>query len=85
MKKLLLIAPLSIFAATLAYTYEIAHPNLREAHAAAEQAIQHIHEAQTSNKRADFGGHADKAIEHFKQAEAELIEADKFQAAREKK
>jgi hypothetical protein len=86
MKKLLLIAPLSILAATLAYSYDIAHPNLRDAYAAAGQAIQHIHEAQAaaSNKRVEFGGHAEKAIAHLQQAQAELIESDKYNNAHSK-
>jgi hypothetical protein len=85
MKKLLLIGPLSILAATLAYSYDIHHPNLKDAYAAAEQAIHHVQEAQAANKRVEFGGHADKAIEHFKQAQAELIEADKYNDAHAKR
>jgi hypothetical protein len=84
MRKLLLIAPLSILAATFAYGYDIAHPNLRDAYAAAEQAMQHIHEAQAANKRVEFGGHADKAIEHLRQAQAELIAADQYNNAHRK-
>ena len=85
MKKLFLIGSLSILAATLAYSYDIAHPNLKDAYAAAGQAIQHIHEAQAANKRVEFGGHAEKAIDLFKQAQAELIEADKYNDAHQKK
>jgi hypothetical protein len=85
MKKLLLIAPLSILAATLAYSYDITHPNLKDANAAAAQAIQHIHEAQQANKGVEFGGHGDKAIALFQQAQAELIEADKYNSAHQKK
>ena len=33
----------------------------------------------------DFGGHAEKAIEHFKAAQAELIEADKYNDSHRKK
>lgn len=84
MKKLLLIGPLSILAATLAYSYDITHPNLKDAYAAAGQAIQHIHEAQAANKGVEFGGHGDKAIEHFQRAQAELIEADKYNNAHRK-
>ena len=83
MKKLLLIGSLSILAATVAYSYDIDHPNLRDAYASAEQAIQHIHAAQ--GKRIEFGGHDAKAIEHFKQAQAELIEANKYIDAQKKK
>jgi hypothetical protein len=84
MKKLLLIAPLSILAATLAYSYDITHPNLRDAYAAAGQAIQHVHEAQAANKGVEFGGHAEKAMAHLQQAQAELIEADKYNNAHRK-
>jgi hypothetical protein len=84
MKKLLLVGSLSVLAATLAYSYDIAHPNLKDAYAAAEQAIQHVREAQAANKRVEFGGHADKAIEHFKQAQAELVEADRYNVAHSK-
>ena len=78
MKRLLLIAPLSLLAATVAYTYDIAHPNLKDAYSMAEQAINHVHEAHDAKQPMKFGGHDDKALEHFKQAEAELIEADKY-------
>jgi hypothetical protein len=84
MKKLLLIGPLSILAVTLAYSYDIAHPNLKDTYAAAGQAIQHVHEAQAANKRVEFGGHAEKAIEHLQQAQTELIEADKYNNAHRK-
>jgi len=85
MKKLLLVVPLSLLAATVVYSYDITHPNLKDAYAMAEQAIGHIREAQGPEKGAQFGGHTDKAIEHLKQAEAELIEADKYSYAHEKK
>jgi hypothetical protein len=61
----------SILAATLAHSYDITHPNLRDAYALATQAIQHIHEAQQANKQVEFGGHGDQAIEAFQRAQAE--------------
>jgi hypothetical protein len=47
-------------------------------------AIQHVQEAQSYNKGVEFGGHAVKAIDAFKQAEQELIEGDKFNDAHHK-
>ena len=87
MKKLILIGTLSILATTIAYSYNITHPNLKDAYDAAGQAIQHIHEAQQyqGNKKAEFGGHGDKAVSLFQQAQAELVEADKYNDAHTKK
>jgi hypothetical protein len=85
MKKLLLLGTLSILAATIAYSYDITHPNLKDAYTMAAQAIQHIHDAQQANKGIEFGGHGDKAIQLFQQAQAELIEADKYNNAHQKK
>jgi hypothetical protein len=72
----------SILLATAAVSYDIHHPNLRDAYQAAEAAIQHIQEAQVANKGIEFGGHADKAINALQQAQRELIEGDKFNDAR---
>jgi hypothetical protein len=85
MNKAVLIGALSILLASVAYTYDIHHPNIKDAHTLAEQAIHHIQEAQKANKGVEFGGHAEKAIEHFKQAQAELVEADKWNEAHQKK
>ena len=85
MKKALLIGSLSILLASVAYTADIRHPNLKDANAAAEQAIHHIQAAQQVNKKIEFGGHAEKAIDHLKQAQAELVEADKYNDAHSKK
>jgi hypothetical protein len=85
MKKAVLIGSLSILLASVAYTYDIRHPNLKDAHMAAEQAIHHIQAAQQANKGVEFGGHAEKAIAHLKQAQAELVEADKWNDAHGKK
>ena len=72
---------LSVLLATVAYTYDIRHPNLRDAYGAAEQAIKHIQEAQQANKGIEFGGHAEKALDLFKQAQTELVEGDKYNNA----
>ena len=61
------------------------HPNLRDAHQAAETAIKHVQEAQAANKGIEFGGHAEKAIELFKHAQQELVEADKYNEMHQKK
>jgi len=72
----------SVFLATAAVSYDIHHPNLRDAYQAAQMAIQHIQEAQAANKGVEFGGHADKAINALQHAQQELIEGDKFNDAR---
>ena len=77
--KALLIGSVSLLAA-VAFAYDIHHPNLRDAHAETEQAVHHIEAAQKANK-GEFGGHAGKAIEHLRQAQAEIIEADKWNDA----
>jgi hypothetical protein len=85
MKRVFLLGSLSVLVATAAYAYDITHPNLRDAYGATEQAIRHIHEAQQANKGIEFGGHAERALDIFKQAQAELIEADKYNNAHQKK
>jgi hypothetical protein len=79
------IASLTVFLAAAAISYEIHHPNLRDAYQAAETAIKHVQEAQAANKGIEFGGHAEKAIEHFKQAQQELIEGDKYNDMHQRK
>lgn len=81
MNKFLLAASAAILFAGVAYAYDITHPNLRDAFGAADQAIHHIQRAQVANEGHEFGGHAEKAIDLFKQAQAELIEADKYNDA----
>jgi hypothetical protein len=82
MKKVVFVGSLlSVLLATVAYTYDIRHPNLRDAYGAAEQAIKHIHEAQQANKGIEFGGHAEKALDLLKQAQTELVEGDKYNNA----
>lgn len=81
----IILGGLAILLATVAYSYNMTHPNLKDAYGLAQQAIQHIQEAQQANKGIEFGGHAEKAIDLFKQAENELIEADKYNDSHQKK
>jgi hypothetical protein len=82
MKKVVFVGSLlSVLLATVAYTYDIRHPNLRDAYGAAEQAIKHIQEAQQANKGIEFGGHAEKALDLLKHAQTELVEGDKYNNA----
>ena len=74
-----------LLAATVAYAYNITHPTLKDAHGLAQQAIQHIQEAQQNNKGVEFGGHAENAIDFFKKAQAELVAADQYNDAHQKK
>jgi hypothetical protein len=78
MKKTSVVWLCVLFAATAAVGYEIHHPNLRDAYQAADVAMKHIQEAQAANKGIEFGGHAEKALEHLRQAQQELIEGDKY-------
>ncbi len=70
--------------ATAALAYEIHHPNLRDAHREAENAIHHVEDAQRANKGIEFGGHAEKAIELLRHAQEELVEGDKYNEAHRK-
>lgn len=86
MKQTILVGSASILMATAAYAaYNISHPNLKDAYGAAQQAIQHIQEAQQANKGVEFGGHADSAIEYLKKAQSELVEGDKYNDSHAKK
>jgi hypothetical protein len=87
MKQIVLTGLLSAFGATVAFAaaYNLTHPNLKDAYGAAEQAIRHIQQAQQANKGVEFGGHAENAIDLFKKAETELVEADKYNDAHQKK
>ena len=85
MNRFVLIGLLSIFLTSVAYTYDIRHPNLKEAYTLSGQAITHVHDAYEANKAVGFGGHAEKAMDLFKQAQAELVEADKYNEAHQKK
>jgi hypothetical protein len=84
MKQIVLIGALSLLVATAAYA--MTHPDLKNAFNSAEQAIKQVQDAQrTEAKGADFGGHANKAIALFEQAQKELNEADKYNDAHQKK
>src|SRR6516225_6833967 len=86
MKQTIAASLASILMTTAAYAaYNITHPNLKDAYLAAQQAIQHIQEAQQANKAVEFGGHADNAIDLLKKAQSELIEGDKYNDAHQKK
>jgi len=79
------IAALSVLLVTAAVAYDIHHPNLRAAYAAAESSMKHIQDAQAANKGIEFGGHADKALDALKLAQQELIEGDKYNDMHQKK
>jgi peptidoglycan hydrolase CwlO-like protein len=85
MKKIVLASALSSLIATVAYAYTITHPNLKDAYSSAEQAIQHLQEAQQANKGIEFGGHVDNALNLLKKAQAELIAGDQYNNAHQKK
>jgi hypothetical protein len=74
-----------LLAATAAYAYNITHPTLRDAHSLADQAIKQIEQAQHEAKGVEFGGHADKAIDFFRKAQAELVASDQYNDAHQKK
>lgn len=81
MKKIVIASLSAVLVTTVAMAYEIHHPNLRDAHHNAEMAINHIQNAQKGNQGVEFGGHAEKAIDLLKQAQMELVEADKWNDA----
>ena len=71
----------AIAVTTVALAWEIHHPNLRDADHETDNAIHHIQDAQKDNKKVEFGGHAEKAIDFLRQARNEIIEADKWNEA----
>lgn len=81
MRRVAIASACAVFVATAAFAYEIHHPNLRDAHQAAEMAIHHIEEAQKANRGVEFGGHAGRAISLLQQAQEELVEADRWNDA----
>ena len=88
MKKIVLASALSVLIATIAYAAaNLTHPNLKDAYSATEQAIHHIQEAQqySGNKKVEFGGHAENALNALKKAEAELVAGDEYNNAHQKK
>ena len=79
MKKIVIASLGAVLVTTVAFAYEIHHPNLRDAYGATENAIQHIREAQGLNHRdGEFGGHAAAAINHLRMAEREIAAADRW-------
>ncbi len=84
MKRLVIGSLSAVLLTSIAVAYEMHHPNLRDAYAAADGAIHHIQEAQANNKGLEFGGHASKAIELMRQAQQELVEGDKWNEAHHK-
>jgi hypothetical protein len=87
MNKLVLVSSLSILTATVAFSYTITHPDLKNAHDLAEQAIKQVQGAQHTEATGgvNFGGHANKAIDLFTQAQKELVAADEYNDAHQKK
>ena len=81
MKKIVIASLSAVLVTTVAMAYEIHHPNLRDAHHDAGMGINHIQNAQQANKGVEFGGHAEKAINLLRQAQAEIVEADKWNDA----
>jgi peptidoglycan hydrolase CwlO-like protein len=81
MKKIVIASLSAALVTTVAMAYEIHHPNLRDAHHDAEMGINHVQNAQQGNKGVEFGGHAEKAIDLLRQAQAEIVEADKWNDA----
>jgi len=84
MKKIVIASLAGVLVTAVALAYEIHHPNLRDAYAATETAIQHVKTAQADNKGVEFGGHAEKAIEALQHAQREIIEGDKWNDAHHK-
>ena len=80
MKKIVIGSLTAILVTTVAFAYEVHHPNLRDAYGATQSAIQHIREAQTANRHG-FGGHGQKALQALQMAEQEIVEADRWNDA----
>lgn len=82
MNKIVIASLGAVLVTTVAFAYEIHHPNLRDAYSATEMAIQHIQEAQGANRgTGEFGGHAKAAIGHLRMAEQEIAAADRWNDA----
>jgi hypothetical protein len=81
MKTIVIASLAAVLATTVAFAYEIHHPNLRDAYGATEDAMHHIQKAQANNKGLEFGGHAEKALAALQHAEQEMVEADKWNDA----
>jgi hypothetical protein len=87
MNKLVLAGSLSILTATVAFSYTITHPDLKNAHDLADQAIRQVQGAQQKEATGgvDFGGHAQKAIDLFTEAKKELNAGDQYNNEHQKK
>lgn len=81
MKKLVIASLGTVLVTTVALAYEVHHPNLRDALGATDMAMQHIKEAQSANGRVEFGGHASRALADLREAEQEIIAADRWNDA----
>lgn len=81
MKKIAIASLGAVLVTTVALAYEVHHPNLRDAYAATESALQHIHEAQADNRGVEFGGHAARALADLQRAEQEIMAADRYNDA----
>lgn len=85
MKRIVIASLGAILVTTVAFAYEIHHPNLRDAYASAGDAIHHIQAAQHANTGVEFNGHAEKAIAALEEAQKELVEGDKWNDAHHKR
>ena len=85
MNRVVLIGSVAMLVSAVAYTYDISHPNLKDAYDDAGDAVRHVQAAQQANKGGDFGGHDAKAISLFEQAKNEVVEADKYSLAHQQK
>jgi hypothetical protein len=81
MKRIVIASLSATLVTTIALAYEIHHPNLRDADRDAQNAINHIINAQKGNQGIEFGGHAEKAIDLLKHAQEEIVEGDKYNDA----
>jgi hypothetical protein len=78
MKKMVIASLAAVWVTTVAFAYEIHHPNMRDAFGATENAIHHIQKAQANNRGVEFGGHAEKAIDALQHAEQEILAGDQW-------
>jgi hypothetical protein len=81
MKKTIIAALGAVLVTTVAFAYEVHHPNLKDAYGSTEGAIHAIQMAQGDNRRMEFGGHAASAIGHLRMAEKEIMAADRWNDA----
>lgn len=81
MRKIVIASLGTALVTTVALAYEVHHPNLRDAYGATESAIHHIQLARSANRRTEFGGHAERALNDLQRAEEEITAADKWNDA----